>query len=228
MRTVVLGLTVVISRSNSVEYVSIGCPEPAPEGAVRWISFSESPAVGLSERPWAQEVETMPTVTCPSCGERGKIGASFIGSRTQVQEMRFELSGVGPCRQADGRDHTGRSRVRHRDARGHRGRGARRVLMDAVDGGGSRSEGRGHRGARSPAESGSAFIATEGLPASPREYKLLTSRDKYFEGKFDLPRLEEALNHYGRKGWTVKAMSTPHLKGFSGALEETIVVLLER
>ena len=55
-----------------------------------------------------------------------------------------------------------------------------------------------------------------------------TAKDKYFDGKFDLTRLEEALNHFGRQGWTVKSMSTPHIKGFSVALEETIVVLLER
>ena len=70
------------------------------------------------------------------------------------------------------------------------------------------------------------------IPASrspeAREYKVLTAKDKFFDGKFDLARLEEALNHFGRQGWTVKSMSTPHVKGFSGALEETIVVLLER
>jgi hypothetical protein len=61
-----------------------------------------------------------------------------------------------------------------------------------------------------------------------REYKLLTSRDKVFEGKFDLGRLEEAVNLYARQGWVAKTMVTPHLKGFTGALEEVIVVLLER
>lgn len=28
-----------------------------------------------------------------------------------------------------------------------------------------------------------------------REYKVLTPRDKFFDGKFDLARLEDALNH---------------------------------
>ena len=28
----------------------------------------------------------MPTVTCPSCGERGKIGSSFIGSRLKCKK----------------------------------------------------------------------------------------------------------------------------------------------
>jgi Domain of unknown function (DUF4177) len=61
-----------------------------------------------------------------------------------------------------------------------------------------------------------------------REYKLLTSRDKVFDGKFDLARMEEALNHFGRLGWVAKSMVIPHLKGYTGALEEVIVVLLER
>jgi hypothetical protein len=74
----------------------------------------------------------------------------------------------------------------------------------------------------------SAFAPAGGASAGTHEYKLLTPKDKFFDGKFDLTRLEEALNHFGKRGWTVKAMSTPHIKGFSGALEETIVVLLER
>jgi hypothetical protein len=73
-----------------------------------------------------------------------------------------------------------------------------------------------------------AFAEASSSPAGAREYRLLTSRDKAFEGRFDLPRLEEALNQYARQGWVAKAMSVPHLKGFSGALEEVIVILLER
>lgn len=79
-----------------------------------------------------------------------------------------------------------------------------------------------------PREPGPAFIAAEPGHAVAREYKLLTPKDKIFDGKFDLSRLEEALNYYGRQGWTVKTMSTPHVKNFTGVLEETIVVLLER
>ena len=74
----------------------------------------------------------------------------------------------------------------------------------------------------------SAFIPVDAAPAGVREYKLLTPRDKFFDGRFDLARLEEALNHFGRQGWVAKSMLAPHVKGFSGALEETIVVLLER
>jgi hypothetical protein len=73
-----------------------------------------------------------------------------------------------------------------------------------------------------------AFTAAGPPATGPREYKVLTSRDKFFDARFDLGRLEEALNHFSRQGWVVKSVMTPHVKGFSGALEETIVVLLER
>ena len=66
-------------------------------------------------------------------------------------------------------------------------------------------------------------------PAGPtRQYKVLTQKDKWFDGKFDLSRLEAALNHYAGQGWTVRAMATPHVVGFSGGPREEIVVLMER
>ena len=71
---------------------------------------------------------------------------------------------------------------------------------------------------------------TSGLPegARAKQYKVLTQKDRWFEGKFDLSRLEDALNHYALQGWVVRAMSTPHVVGFSGGPREEIVVLLER
>jgi Domain of unknown function (DUF4177) len=64
--------------------------------------------------------------------------------------------------------------------------------------------------------------------APVKQYKVLTQKDKWFEGKFDLAKLEEALNHYAHQGWVVRAMSTPHVMGFTGVSKEEIVVLLER
>ncbi len=49
-----------------------------------------------------------------------------------------------------------------------------------------------------------------------------------FEGKFDVARLEETLNHFARQGWVVKAMSNSHLKDFGGGTKEEVIVLLER
>jgi hypothetical protein len=62
----------------------------------------------------------------------------------------------------------------------------------------------------------------------PKEYKLLTPKDKWFGGKFELARLEDALNYYARQGWVVRSMATPQVAGFSGGPREELVVLLER
>ena len=170
----------------------------------------------------------MPYVTCPTCGERGKIGATFVGSRLKCKKCGSSFL-VSPAA-----------------AREPAPRGDAVAAAAPVTPGGIEVEGLdasswslstevvvGLKAVATaepdpPVDGGTAFVAAESGPAATREYKLLTPKDKIFEGKFDLPRLEEALNHFGRQGWAVKTMSTPHLKGFSGALEETIVVLLER
>ena len=72
----------------------------------------------------------------------------------------------------------------------------------------------------------SKFVAHEATGL--KEYKILTSKDKIFDGKFDLGRLEEALNHFAHEGWVVKAMSNPQVKNFTGGMQEEIVIVLER
>ena len=64
--------------------------------------------------------------------------------------------------------------------------------------------------------------------AAVKQYKILTSKDKFFDNKFDLARLEDALNHFAHHGWVVRSMATPHVAGFSGGPREELVVLLER
>jgi hypothetical protein len=77
-----------------------------------------------------------------------------------------------------------------------------------------------------------AFTASPHEPehaeVAVRQYKVLCSKDRFFEGKYEFGRLEEALNFYARQGWTVKAMATPHVAGFSGGPREELVILLER
>src|SRR5262249_10828270 len=81
-------------------------------------------------------------------------------------------------------------------------------------------------------ESTAAFTAAPAEPhpvaAAVKEYKVLTSKDKFFDNKFDLSRLEDALNHYARKGWVVRSMATTQVAGFGGGMKEELVVLLER
>ncbi len=170
----------------------------------------------------------MPTVTCPSCGERGKIGSSFIGSRLKCKKcgLSFVVSAPAAKQTAGATAAVHAAAVETPGGIEVEGLDASHWSLSTDVGVALKAEATAEPD--QPAEAGTAFVAADGPSASRREYKLLTPRDKYFDGKFDLTRLEEALNHFGKKGWTVKAMSTPHLKGFSGALEETIVVLLER
>ena len=61
-----------------------------------------------------------------------------------------------------------------------------------------------------------------------KEYKVLTQKDKWFSGKFDPAKLEEALNAYAEQGWVVKAATTAAITGFIGANREELIIILER
>ncbi|QDV37950.1 hypothetical protein ElP_58970 [Tautonia plasticadhaerens] len=60
-----------------------------------------------------------------------------------------------------------------------------------------------------------------------REYKVLTQKDKWFSGKFDPEKLEQAVNSYAGQGWSVKGITTASIPGFGGNRDE-LIVLLER
>ena len=57
-----------------------------------------------------------------------------------------------------------------------------------------------------------------------KEYKVLSQRDKWFGGRFDAERLEEALNFLAGQGWVVRSMAAGAITGS----REELVVLLER
>jgi hypothetical protein len=178
----------------------------------------------------------MPYVTCPTCGERGKIPSSLIGVRIKCRKCGLSFLVSAPSTKTAIDEALGTANLSAATA----------GLSAAVEVQGIEVEGLDASTWTVPGESATAVAATQAdveIPASEsaasfvpasstavpgREYKLLTSRDKYFDGKFDLARLEEALNHYARLGWVARSMSVPHVKGFTGALEEVIVVLLER
>jgi hypothetical protein len=61
-----------------------------------------------------------------------------------------------------------------------------------------------------------------------KHYKILTPKDKFFGGKFEMGMVEDALNHYAKQGWVVRSMATPMVPGFSGGPKEEVWVLLER
>jgi hypothetical protein len=168
----------------------------------------------------------MPYVKCPSCGERGKIGATLVGARIKCKcGVSFMVS--PPVAKA-----TAGLITAYPSASGEKPDGIEVEGLDASAWTLSTEVGVALRAvatAEPDNQTGPpADFASAGTSAEVHEYKVLTPKDKYFDGKFDLTRLEEALNHFGRQGWIVKSMSTPHVKGFTGVLEETIVVLLER
>jgi hypothetical protein len=184
----------------------------------------------------------MPNVTCPTCGERGKIPPNLVGARIKCRKCGLSFTVSPPA--AKGVAGSSGSAMSSGGATGPT------AFAEPLPGG-IEVEGLDASSWALPAETAailkaseaasvataepvsrgdgaSAFVAADPAPSAAREYKLLTPRDKIFDGKFDLTRLEEALNHFARQGWTAKSMLTPHVKGFTGAMEEVIIVLLER
>jgi Domain of unknown function (DUF4177) len=184
----------------------------------------------------------MPYVSCPTCSERGKIPPNLVGARIKCRKCGLSFTVAAPAAKgaavgsasavSSGSSTSGPTAVAEPLQGGIEVEGldasswalpTETVALLKTDGA---SGAAAEPSAR--AESGSAFVAAEPGQSGGREYKLLTSRDKMFDGRFDLVRLEEALNQYARQGWTAKSMMIPHLKGYTGAMEEVICVLLER
>ncbi len=61
-----------------------------------------------------------------------------------------------------------------------------------------------------------------------KEYKVLTQKDKWFNGKFDPQLLENALNAYAKQGWEVKGVTTAEIPGFFNSTREECIIILER
>ncbi len=174
----------------------------------------------------------MPYVTCPTCGEKGKIPPNLVGARIKCRKCGLGFVVAAPSAAAKaGASAPGSASVPLVVAESLHG-----IEVEGLDAASWAVPAESATGLKveevaepsSRPDAGPAFVAAEPNPATVREFKLLTPRDKIFDGKFDLARLEEALNHFGRQGWSVKAMSTPHVKNFTGVLEEVIVVVLER
>jgi hypothetical protein len=170
----------------------------------------------------------MPTVTCPTCGERGKIGPNLVGARIKCRKCGVSFMVSPPAAKAPAATSAAEpvAVVERRDGIEVEGLDDSAWALSTETGVGLTAVATPDSGNRS--ETSGAFVAAEPGGGGAREYKLLTPKDKFFEGKFEFGRLEDAINYYSRQGWVVKAMSTPHVKGFTGAMEEFIVVLFER
>jgi hypothetical protein len=58
-----------------------------------------------------------------------------------------------------------------------------------------------------------------------KQYQVLTMKDKWFSGKFDPQKLQEALNAYAQQGWTLNSCATADIPSFGGGRQEFIAVL---
>ena len=58
-----------------------------------------------------------------------------------------------------------------------------------------------------------------------KEYKILTQKDKWFTGKFDPLKLEEAINAYAIEGWEVVTCATATFPGLMSGREELVTVM---
>ena len=176
----------------------------------------------------------MPYVSCPTCGERGKIPSTLIGARIKCRKCGLSFQVSPPSTKGAGAPvaaaTTGPSAAVEHQGIEVEGLDASSWAVPTDTAMALKAESDRPVNVPQPPEASPSFVPMSSVPAGAgtREYKLLTPRDKIFDGRFDLARLEEALNHFARQGWVAKSMSTPHVKGFSGVLEETIVVLLER
>ena len=64
--------------------------------------------------------------------------------------------------------------------------------------------------------------------SATKEYKVLTQKDKWFSGKFDPAKLEEALNAYAEQGWIVKAATTAAITGLLSGNRDEMIIIMER
>ncbi len=190
----------------------------------------------------------MPYVACPSCGERGKIPPTLVGARIKCKKCGISFIVAPAVARAPGAEPaavaaatataTGAAVASVPEAPRPSAEAANGgIAVDGLDASAwevptyaqaevFKAEAGAEPAPHDHAEAAHAFEAHHSTPF--KEYKVLWSRDKLFEGKFDVARLEEALNFLARQGWVVKAMSNPHLKDFGGGMKEEVVVLLER
>lgn len=60
-----------------------------------------------------------------------------------------------------------------------------------------------------------------------KEYMVLTQKDRYFGGKFNPEKVQDALNSFANQGWVLAEAVTASFPSFGGGREE-LVFILER
>ncbi|HEX7023124.1 MAG TPA: DUF4177 domain-containing protein [Trueperaceae bacterium] len=60
------------------------------------------------------------------------------------------------------------------------------------------------------------------------EYKVLTQKDRWFGGKFEPAKIEEALNAYAQEGWRLAEAVTASFPAMFSSNREELIFILER
>jgi hypothetical protein len=79
-------------------------------------------------------------------------------------------------------------------------------------------------GASSPDIEEDLGPAPPGRPR-PKQYRVVTLKDKWFSGKFDPDKIEERINALARQGYTLKAVATASLNGMG---RDEVLIFMER
>jgi len=174
----------------------------------------------------------MPMVTCPHCKEQGRIPQSFVGKQIKCSKCgnRFLVT-TPPAKAAAATAAKGTSTPADTQVHIPANPLTDEIAVEGIEAGSWSSLSVSPTEEHSDSDHGTQgkFIESPSThPAGTKEYKLMTQRDKWFEGKFELPRMEEAINYYAKQGWTVRSLTSTQVTGFSGGPREELVVLFER
>src|SRR5947209_6449976 len=124
----------------------------------------------------------MGLIACPSCGNQGKVPDQLLGKRIKCQICGTSFQATPRVAPA-----TPQAEAPGGQAIEVVGLEPSNWAMPLAGEPGPVSVGAGPAFTASPP-------GPHGSEASTREYKVLTQKDRFFEGKFELSRLEPALN----------------------------------
>lgn len=60
------------------------------------------------------------------------------------------------------------------------------------------------------------------------EYKVLTQKDRWFGGKFEPAKIEQALNAYAQEGWRLAEAVTASFPAMFSSNRDELIFILER
>ena len=148
----------------------------------------------------------MPLVACPDCMQEGRVPDSFLGRRIKCSKCGGASWSRAPrAVPPPGSEGTSSRRGRWRVVRPLPSTPTfEGIVVEGFEGGWSESQddttaevpAEPPREARTPSFGASMGVTGLMRPEGVKEYKLLTPKDKVFDNKFDLARLEEVINAY--------------------------------